>query len=346
MEILGKLAELETGKVKARYLVAAGNIANYELHSTDEAVEIYNQALDEDPDDLKAFERIDKIMTAKKDWKNQERNFRRMIKRLGQEPPAERKATQVALWHGLGEIYRSRLKDFKSATAAFEVCVQLDPDATPRHQILAELYQLSGPESYDKAMQRVPPPHQGDAGLRPDGRLHEDAARPLHGDAAVRSRLVRRRGDGLPAQGRRRGAAVLRAVQAEGLRARQGASHRGAVEEHLSRRRGSRRLAHLRHRQPGGRRRARQGAQGLGPQAQGPARRGDRPAALQQGLQLRQPGAGRAAAGALPAARVAGRAGSGQRAREGAPHPVVRGRGRASCRGGRRRTWPTSSASG
>jgi tetratricopeptide (TPR) repeat protein len=152
MEILMKLAELESGKVKARFLVAAGNIANYELHSTDEAVELYNQALDEDPDDLKAFERIDKIMTAKKDWKNQERSFRKMIKRLGQEPSGERKATQVALWHGLGEIYRSRLKDFKSATAAFEVCVQLDPDATPRHQILAELYQLSGPESYDKAI--------------------------------------------------------------------------------------------------------------------------------------------------------------------------------------------------
>ena len=71
------------------FLVAAGNIANYELHSTDEAVELYNQALDEDPDDLKAFERIDKIMTAKKDWKNQERNYRKMIKRLGQEPPPE-----------------------------------------------------------------------------------------------------------------------------------------------------------------------------------------------------------------------------------------------------------------
>jgi tetratricopeptide (TPR) repeat protein len=152
MEILMKLAELETGKVKARFLVAAGNIANYELHSTDEAVELYNQALDQDPDDLKAFERIDKIMTAKKDWKNQERNYRKMIKRIGQDPPEERKATVVALWHALGEIYRSRLKDFKSATAAFEVCVQLDPTATARHQILAELYQLSGPESYDKAM--------------------------------------------------------------------------------------------------------------------------------------------------------------------------------------------------
>ena len=117
MEILMKLAELDSGAGKARFLIAAGNIANYELHSTDEAVELYNQGLDEDPDDLKAFERIDKIMTAKKDWKNQERNYRKMIKRLGQEPAPEKKQTVVALWHALGEIYRSRLKDFKAAIA-------------------------------------------------------------------------------------------------------------------------------------------------------------------------------------------------------------------------------------
>jgi tetratricopeptide (TPR) repeat protein len=160
MEILTKLADLEQGKLRAKYLTAAGNIANYELHSTDEAVEIYNQALDHDPEDLKAFERIDKIMTAKKDWRNQERNYRKMIKRLGQEGGGgapgnvapEKKPTLIALWHALGEIYRSRLKDFKSATAAFEVCVTLDPDSTPRHQILAELYQLSGPDFYDKAV--------------------------------------------------------------------------------------------------------------------------------------------------------------------------------------------------
>ncbi len=91
-------------------------------------------------------------MTAKKDWKNQERNYRKMIKRIGTEPTPERKDTVVALWHALGEIYRSRLKDYKSATAAFEVCVQLAPEATARHQILAELYQLSGPESYEKAV--------------------------------------------------------------------------------------------------------------------------------------------------------------------------------------------------
>jgi tetratricopeptide (TPR) repeat protein len=115
-------------------------------------VDLYNQGLDEDPDDLKAFERIDKIMTAKKDWKNQERNYRKMIKRLGAEPAPDKKQMVVALWHALGEIYRSRLKDYKAAIAAFEVCVQMDPEGTARHQILAELYQLSGPETYEQAI--------------------------------------------------------------------------------------------------------------------------------------------------------------------------------------------------
>jgi tetratricopeptide (TPR) repeat protein len=152
IEILIKLSELEQGKVRSRFLVAAGNIANYELHSTDDAVEFYNQALDADPDDLKAFERIDKIMTAKKDWRNQERSYRKMIKRLGAEPGPEKRPTQIALWHALGEIYRSRLKDYKSATAAFEVAVNLDKDALPRHLILAELYQMAGADNTDKAV--------------------------------------------------------------------------------------------------------------------------------------------------------------------------------------------------
>lgn len=152
VEILLKLASLEKGKVKAKYLEAAGNVINYELHSADEAVELYNQSLDEDADNLKTFERIDKIMTAKKDWKNQERNYRRMIKRLGSEVSPEKRQTQIALWHALGEIYRSRQKNYVAAAEAFEVCVKLDPDALPRHHILAELYQLQGPEQHERAI--------------------------------------------------------------------------------------------------------------------------------------------------------------------------------------------------
>jgi tetratricopeptide (TPR) repeat protein len=152
VEILMRLANLETGKSKAKYLETAGIITNTELHSPDEAVEMFNQALDECPDNLKPFERIDKIMTAKKDWTNQQRNYRKMIKRLGQEVTPEKKATQLALWHGLGEIYRSRLKQYREAAEAFEVCVRLEGENTSRHQILAELYQVQGPECYDKAI--------------------------------------------------------------------------------------------------------------------------------------------------------------------------------------------------
>jgi tetratricopeptide (TPR) repeat protein len=152
VEILLKLAGLETGKLRAKYLEAAGNITNYELHAADDAIELYNQALDEDPDNLKTFERIDKILTSKKDWKSQERAYRRMIKRMGQDVGTERRQTQVALWHALGEIYRSRLKDFRAAAQAFEVAVELEPGALARRQILAELYQLLGPESYERAI--------------------------------------------------------------------------------------------------------------------------------------------------------------------------------------------------
>ena len=74
-----------------------------------------------------------------------------------------RSRRSVALWHALGEIYRSRLKDYKSAIAGVRGRVQLDPDATARHQILAELYQLSGPGAYEQGGQGVPPADQGDA---------------------------------------------------------------------------------------------------------------------------------------------------------------------------------------
>lgn len=148
-----RMAEIEKDKARrAKFFETAGNITNSKLNSPDEAIEFYNQSLDENPDDLKVFERIDKILTSKKDWKNQERAYRRMIKRLGAEVPEEEKPTQIALWHALGEIYRSRLKDFPLAMQALEVCVGLEPGNLRRRELLAELYSLSGPEHADKAV--------------------------------------------------------------------------------------------------------------------------------------------------------------------------------------------------
>ncbi len=152
VELVLRLAALETGKARARFLATAGQITDRYLQSPDEAIEYYNQALDEDADDLKSFERIDKILTAKKDWKNQERAYRRMIKRMGTDVAPEKKGTQIALWHALGEIYRTRQKNLASAAEAFQVAVALEPENLARRLILAELYPLLGPESYEKAV--------------------------------------------------------------------------------------------------------------------------------------------------------------------------------------------------
>jgi golgin subfamily B member 1 len=150
--LLLKLAEQTEDEYRAPYYVAAGNILAEELNAPGEAVDVYERALDADPNDLKTFERIDTLVTAARDWKTQERTFRRQIKRMGTDVPPEKRNVMLALWHGLGEIYRTRLKEYAPAIAAFEVAADLDPESTERRRILAELYRLNGPETYGKAI--------------------------------------------------------------------------------------------------------------------------------------------------------------------------------------------------
>jgi tetratricopeptide (TPR) repeat protein len=152
VQVLIRLADLAEPAERNPYFVAAGNILAEELKLPVEAIEAYEQALDADPKDLKTFERIDKLVTAARDWKTQTRSYRRQIKRMGTEVPPEQRPALLALWHGLGEIYRTRLRDFAAAAAAFEVAVGLDPDSLERRKILAELHRLSGRESYPKAI--------------------------------------------------------------------------------------------------------------------------------------------------------------------------------------------------
>ncbi|HET9624577.1 MAG TPA: hypothetical protein VFP84_24585, partial [Kofleriaceae bacterium] len=137
-----------------------------------EAVDYYNKALDSFfanperlpegmiPRALKSFEAIDKVLTTKRDWKGQERAYRDMIKRMPKQGSPTFHKIQVGLFDGLGEIYRSRLKHYQSATQAFEIAQQLDPrnemraDGTDRAEILAELYLVAGPDYTDKAIEQ------------------------------------------------------------------------------------------------------------------------------------------------------------------------------------------------
>jgi tetratricopeptide (TPR) repeat protein len=72
-----------------------------------------------------------------------------MIKRM---PKVGQEQVTIALWHALGEIYRSRLRDINAAIQTFEVAVSLEPDNLKRHEILAELYNMAGPDFIDKAV--------------------------------------------------------------------------------------------------------------------------------------------------------------------------------------------------
>jgi len=152
VQLLAQLAEQTEPEHRAPYYVAAGNILAEELHAVPEAIEAFERALDADPNDLKSFERIDRLVTAARDWKTQARSYRRQIKRMGTDVAPDKRPALLALWQGLGEICRTRLKDTPSAIAAFEVATSLDPEPIARHQILAELYRQAGPESYAKAV--------------------------------------------------------------------------------------------------------------------------------------------------------------------------------------------------
>jgi tetratricopeptide (TPR) repeat protein len=174
VETIERFVALESDGIrKGAYHHAAATICRDELKSLDEAIDYYNKALDaffSNPDKLteqmlpralKSFEAIDKVLTTKRDWKGQERAYRDMIKRLpkGGDRPVFQKL-QVGLFDGLGEIYRSRLKHFQSATQAYEIAQQMDPknemraDGTDRAEILAELYLVAGPDYTDKAVQQ------------------------------------------------------------------------------------------------------------------------------------------------------------------------------------------------
>jgi tetratricopeptide (TPR) repeat protein len=171
VETIERFIALESDDVRrGAYYHAAATVCRDELKSLDEAVEYYNKALDSffaNPDRLpesmipralKAFEAIDKVLTTKRDWKAQERAYRDMVKRLPKADSPMFHKLRVGLFDGLGEIYRSRLKHYQSATSAYEVAQQLDPknelrpDGTDRAEILAELYLVAGPDYTDKAV--------------------------------------------------------------------------------------------------------------------------------------------------------------------------------------------------
>ena len=150
IDILSRLVELEDSpKSKAKYLGAIGDIYREKMGEPLQGVEFYNQALDHDPSLLKLFRAIDEILTRAKDWKELQRAYRSMLKRVGDDDSQHN--LQYKLCFNLGEIYRTRLKNMDRSRAAFEAALNVRPNDLKTLQILAELYELA--DQMDEAIE-------------------------------------------------------------------------------------------------------------------------------------------------------------------------------------------------
>ena len=139
VRIIERIVEIEKNPMRrSRYNYTSAVLLRDEIKAHDEAIERFNAVLDDDPTFLKAFQAIDAMVTKSKDWKTLERSYRKMLKRL---PADEQTPLKITLWSNLAEIYRTRLRDYKAAAAAFEVAAKLDPENVDRHFMLAELYE-------------------------------------------------------------------------------------------------------------------------------------------------------------------------------------------------------------
>jgi hypothetical protein len=150
IETLGAIAATEPQAARrAKYAYAAAVIARDEVGEVDLAVEHFERALDDDPAMPKAFDAVDRLLTDKEDYKGLARAYRKMLKRIGEDAPAEQ---LLRLWTRLGDICQDRLGDAEAAIAAYEVASSLAPEDVERHEQLANLYLEAGDSRRDDAI--------------------------------------------------------------------------------------------------------------------------------------------------------------------------------------------------
>ncbi|MFU8804187.1 MAG: tetratricopeptide repeat protein, partial [Bradymonadaceae bacterium] len=145
VQILLRIIDQETDAPRAaKYYYTAAVIYRDEIDDGAEAINLFEKALDTDVKMLKAFEAVDRILTEGKDWKNLSRAYRRMLHRVSENDDGSMENIKTLLWQNLGEIYRTRLGDLKTATEAYKIAVGLNPENQALRLILAELNDKTG----------------------------------------------------------------------------------------------------------------------------------------------------------------------------------------------------------
>jgi len=152
IDTLLTLAEGIDGPGRARYLATAARIAEVKLKAYDESTALFGRALDADPSAFEIFVRMDRALNERSAFSAQAHAYRSMITRIQGEEGNRAAAARRSLWRGLGEIYRSRLRDVRSAIGAYEQAAALDPSDGECRVIITELCEVAGPDTWGRAV--------------------------------------------------------------------------------------------------------------------------------------------------------------------------------------------------
>ncbi|MBX7197357.1 MAG: tetratricopeptide repeat protein, partial [Sandaracinaceae bacterium] len=140
--VLDRIAEADKNpQRRAKYFYTLAQIRRDKSHDLAGSAAAFEQALDEDPTLLKAFEALSRLHTQMKAWKPLERSYRKMLHRLAGRATPE---LEYELWCGLGLLYRDRMNDDTSAIEAFKMASRAKPDDARVRRILAELHARRG----------------------------------------------------------------------------------------------------------------------------------------------------------------------------------------------------------
>lgn len=148
VDTLQRIADIEPQpERRSKYLFTMAQLYRDKLDDQMRAVDLFNESLDLNPGYLDAFERINKILTALKEWKLLERAYRKMLHRVAGKGNID---LEFTLWHTLGIIYRDRLEDRTAATESVRMASRLKPENVDERLILADLYETG--EQFDEAI--------------------------------------------------------------------------------------------------------------------------------------------------------------------------------------------------
>jgi tetratricopeptide (TPR) repeat protein len=151
LRMLGEMEE-EPAR-RAKHVYAAAGVLREKIGDARRAAQAYEEVLDLDESRLDAFERIVRVWTDLRDWRELELAYRRM---LGRVLHGRERRLEHALYHQLGLVYRDRIRDYPRALDAFRRAARLAPEDDEDRRIIVELLVLTGqPEAAIDDMRRA-----------------------------------------------------------------------------------------------------------------------------------------------------------------------------------------------